>query len=151
MNIILFIIVIIAKPNSCIALTHRSLEAHTPSGGTMEESSPSAGDESSSNTKLCTTRSLLDSADKFAKQRDGLNSLVDSPALHEGQTWKIRNPALRSFYCSSINSPPGTKPLRRSPRLAGNVVTQRESFIFVVLGFVTTVTHLFMYIRVAFS
>lgn len=88
----------------------------------MPKLESSESETSDGSTKVCTTRSLLDSAQKYTKHHDGLNSLMDSPALTEGQSWKIRNSALRKFYCSTVDSPP-PKPLRRSPRIAGTAVT----------------------------
>ena len=75
--------------------------------------------------KVCTTRSLLHSAEKYQTNSKGLNGLMESPKL-SSRTWNIRNPSLRSFYVDSsfsnihtIVEETQTEAPRRSPRLAG--------------------------------
>ena len=91
-------------------LSVRSLEEKAPTGEPHVPLSDAPG-----NQKVCTTRLLFDSAQRFDTSK-GLNALMESPGSFPGHTWSIRNPSLREFYRTDVS------PLRRSPRLAGSDV-----------------------------
>ena len=80
-------------------------------------------DSPSKRSILCTTRSLLDSAQKYQPTGEGLNELVHSPGITKfNRNWTIRNPSLRTYYTASSSCSTDQSvrlPVRRSPRLAG--------------------------------
>ena len=80
-------------------------------------------DSPSKRSILCTTRSLLDSAQKYQPTGEGLNELVHSPGITKfNRNCTIRNPSLRKYYTASSSCSTDQSvrlPVRRSPRLAG--------------------------------
>ena len=77
--------------------------------------------QSPQDAQTCT--SFFGSTKKFHLTHDGLNSILDATpnscfGVVAGMK-RIRRPALREFYGSSVNSPNLDEGLRRSPRLAG--------------------------------